>query len=194
MLISAQRTLVKGNVMGVYGRGRPKRWNPFTGEGSAPPDAPGEYRVRDRFGNIKYIGETNNLRRRIREHKSRGKIRELGEGTVDWMKASVASDSFSRREHERRSIRKHNPELNRSRGGEGRPAMPLRIPNAPSEIEKPERGFIGRLLSIIKWVLIILVISIVLVFFVKTKLMPAISDELPAVFHDITQLCRIIPS
>lgn len=141
--------------MGVYGRGRPRKWNPFTGEGSTPPDAPGEYRLRDASGKMAYIGETNNLRRRLKEHKSRGKLKELGEGTVEWMRASASSDSATRREHERRSIRKHKPELNRSRGGEGRPAVTM-IPQLDyAATDKPTRGPLGCILSLAKWALII---------------------------------------
>ena len=111
-------------MMGIYGRGRPKRWDPFTGQGSNPPSAPGEYRIRDSSGKVKYVGETNNIRRRIGEHMKKGKLKELGEGTVDWMVASKSSDSSARRDHEKKSISKYSPDLNRSRGGEGRPANP----------------------------------------------------------------------
>lgn len=141
--------------MGVYGRGRPRKWNPFTGEGSTPPDAPGEYRLRDKSGKIAYVGETNNLRRRLKEHKSRGKLRDLGEGTVEWMRASDSSDSFSRRKHERHSINKHKPRLNRSRGGEGRPATAV-IPSFDiAEAQRSKRGSFGYVLTVVKWVFII---------------------------------------
>lgn len=148
--------------MGVYGRGRPKRWNPFTNEGSTPPDAPGEYRVRDTSGKIAYVGETNNLRRRIKEHKSRGKLKELGEGTVDWMRASDSSDSSSRREHERRSIRKHKPRLNKSRGGEGRPAVTMTPSYDVTESYKPKRDPFGCVLTLVKWAFIIVAICVAL--------------------------------
>lgn len=151
--------------MGVYGRGRPKRWNPFTGEGSTPPDAPGEYRLRDRSGKITYVGETNNLRRRLKEHKSKGKIKQLGEGTVDWMRASDSSDSASRREHERRSIRKHKPSMNKSRGGEGRPAVSVRIPQETGSVSRQKRSPLGCLASLAKWVFIALAVGAALSFF-----------------------------
>lgn len=108
--------------MGIFSRGRPRRYDPFTGEGSRPPAAPGEYRIRDTSGEVVYVGETNNLSRRINEHKRSGKIKEVGPCAVDWMQASDSSDSVSRRDHERRGIRKYRPDMNRSRGGEGRPS------------------------------------------------------------------------
>lgn len=61
--------------MGIYKQGRPKKYNPKTGEGQKPPSAPGEYRIRDENGDIVYIGETNNLNRRMNEHIKSGKIK-----------------------------------------------------------------------------------------------------------------------
>lgn len=61
--------------MGTYKPGRPKKYNPSTGKGQAPPSKPGEYRIRDEAGNILYVGETNNLKRRMKEHIKSGKIK-----------------------------------------------------------------------------------------------------------------------
>ena len=108
--------------MGDYKRGRPKKYNPFTGKGSVPPEAPGEYRIRKDDGSYYYVGETNNLRRRLKEHKKKGRLSELESGFVEFIEASSTSSSSSRREHEQRSIKKHKPSNNKSRGGEGRPA------------------------------------------------------------------------
>ena len=33
--------------MSIYKPGRPSKYDPFTGKGSPPPSAPGEYRIRD---------------------------------------------------------------------------------------------------------------------------------------------------
>lgn len=77
--------------MSIYKAGRPWKFDPTTGAGHRPPNSPGEYRMRDGSGCITYIGETNDLARRMREH-------------------------------EQQSIEKHHPTLNRSKGGEGRPA------------------------------------------------------------------------
>ena len=76
--------------MSIYKPGRPSKYDPFTGKGSPPPSAPGEYRIRDAAGSIAYVGETNDLRRRMGEHLRRGKLAQ------------------------------HDPPLNRSVGGEGR--------------------------------------------------------------------------
>ena len=54
--------------MSIYKPGRPSKYDPFTGKGSPPPSAPGEYRIRDAAGSIAYVGETNDLRRRMALH------------------------------------------------------------------------------------------------------------------------------
>lgn len=110
--------------MSIYKPGRPAKYNPTTNSGNKPPHAAGEYRIRDMAGNITYIGETNNLSRRTQEHIRSGKL-PVGkecESTIEYMIADGRSTSHTRRLHEQHSITKHNPLLNKSRGGEGRPA------------------------------------------------------------------------
>ena len=62
--------------MGIYSPGRPKKFNPTTGEGRTPPSAPGEYRIRDEKGKIVYVGETSDLNRRMHEHIRSGKLKK----------------------------------------------------------------------------------------------------------------------
>lgn len=110
--------------MAIYRPGRPTKYNPSTGVGQKPPAKPGEYRMRDAAGNMTYVGETNNLARRIDEHIRSGKL-PTGQGcgsTVEYMVADGRSTSRTRRAHEQQSIEKHHPTLNKSKGGEGRPA------------------------------------------------------------------------
>lgn len=109
--------------MCTYGPGRPTKYNPTTGAGTKPPSKPGEYRIRNSDGQIVYIGETNDLARRMAEHIRSGKL-SVGSnaGTFEFQIADGRSTSRTRREHERDKIAKHQPELNKSKGGEGRPA------------------------------------------------------------------------
>lgn len=110
--------------MSAYKPGRPRKYNPTTGAGQKPPAKPGEYRIRDAFGSITYIGETTDLARRMGEHRRSGKL-PTGEGqnsTIEYQVADGRSTSRTRREHEREKIAQHQPPLNRSKGGEGRPA------------------------------------------------------------------------
>lgn len=106
--------------MPPYKPGRPKKYTPATGTGTRPPALPGEYRIRDGQGEISYIGETNNLARRTAEHVRSGKLSE--DGAIEYKVADGRSTSRTRREHERLKIAQHQPPLNRSGGGEGRPA------------------------------------------------------------------------
>ena len=110
--------------MSMYKPGRPSKYNPTTKEGTKPPKAPGEYRIRDKDGGIMYVGETNNLNRRMYQHTRYGKMangQNIG-GTFEWKRADGRSTSITRREHERQKIAQHNPPMNLSRGGEGRKA------------------------------------------------------------------------
>ena len=106
--------------MSIYSSGRPTKYNPTTGAGVRPPSLPGEYRLRNAQGDILYIGETDDLARRTAEHVRSGKLPR--NGTVEYKVADGRSTSRTRREHERLKIAQHQPPLNRSKGGEGRPA------------------------------------------------------------------------
>lgn len=106
--------------MSIYKPGRPAKYNPSSGAGARPPAMPGEYRIRDAGGSILYIGETDNLTRRMAEHIRSGKL--AAGCTIEYQVADGRSTSRTRREHEREKIKQHQPPLNKSKGGEGRPA------------------------------------------------------------------------
>lgn len=110
--------------MGTYKPGRPVKYNPGSGSGLIPPAMPGEYRIRNPEGRIVYIGETNNLARRTSEHIRGGKLAgEHCRNTIEYKIADGRSTSHTRRMHEQAKISQHRPTLNRSSGGEGRPAV-----------------------------------------------------------------------
>lgn len=106
--------------MPIYKSGRPVKYKPAAEAGNKPPAEPGEYRIRDAQGNILYIGETDNLARRTGEHLRSGKL--PADGAIEYKVADGRSTSRTRREHEKMKIAQHQPPLNRSKGGEGRPA------------------------------------------------------------------------
>ena len=109
--------------MGIYKPGRmPEAGN---NDGRKPPPRAGEYRILDSSRKVKYIGETNNLARRMGEHRRAGKLRDSDR--FAWQTADGRSTSNTRRKHEREKIKKHRPELNRSGGGEGRKAKLNRL-------------------------------------------------------------------
>lgn len=110
--------------MSIYKSGRPHKYNPLTKSGTKPPQKPGEYRIRDESDKIVYVGETNNLLRRMNEHCRSGKMsNQEGRYTFEWKVADGRSTSATRREHERKKIEEHAPKMNRSKGGEGRRAV-----------------------------------------------------------------------
>ena len=104
--------------MSIYKPGRPQKYNPSCETGNKPPSKPGEYRIRDDSGKIRYIGETCNLNRRMHEHIKSGKLNDSR--TIEYKVADGRSTSKTRREHEREKIAEHSPDLNKSKGGEGR--------------------------------------------------------------------------
>lgn len=106
--------------MSIYKSGRPSKYNPISGSGRRPPSCPGEYRIRDNANKIAYVGETNNLNRRMNEHIRNGKLSEGTGVSFEWKAADRRSTSRTRRMHEQVKIKQHQPEWNRSKGGEGR--------------------------------------------------------------------------
>lgn len=108
--------------MSIYKPGRPSKYTPSAGDGRRPPSLPGEYRIRDGSNRIAYVGETNNLNRRMHEHIRSGKLSEGGGVSFEWKVADGRSTSRTRRIHEQAKIKQHCPDWNKSVGGEGRPA------------------------------------------------------------------------
>jgi hypothetical protein len=109
--------------MGLYAPGRPTEYQPETKKGAEPPAKPGEYRILSRGGgkssrDIHYVGETNNLKRRMEEHRRSGKFSDSQ--IIAYKTADESSNSQSRRIHEQHKIRQHTPPENKSKGGEGR--------------------------------------------------------------------------
>lgn len=72
-------------------------------------------------GNIAYVGETDNLLRRMQEHMRTGKIQQGF--AFDFQIADGRSTFQTRRNHEADKIDQHNPYGNQRRGGGGRPAL-----------------------------------------------------------------------
>lgn len=106
--------------MGIYKSGRPTKYNPTTKRGTKPLHRAGEYRIRGGGGSISYVGETNDLYRRMYQHQQSGKLSISDGSTFEYKYADGRSTSVTRREHERLKIAQHNPSMNRSCGGEGR--------------------------------------------------------------------------
>lgn len=105
--------------MSIFKPGRPKKYDPFDKKGKEPPSSPGLYRIRDSANEIVYVGETNNLKRRMGQHISQTKKLKNGE-KFEYKEADGRSSSVTRRVVEQEKIEKFKPERNSSLGGEGR--------------------------------------------------------------------------
>ena len=127
--------------MGVYKRGRPYKFDPKKQDIDMVPNVPGEYRICDKEGNRRYIGETCNIRRRMKEHIRVAKKINVEKGDYfEYKIASESSTSAERRIHERQKIAQHKPQLNCSKGGEGR--VYVHSPREPQNTRKiMERKF-----------------------------------------------------
>jgi len=97
----------------LYKPGRPSRKPPLK--------APGLYRWRNKKTNkIEYVGETNDLKRRMLEHERSEKPVNRETHYFEWKQADGRFSVNKRREHETQKIDLHKPLLNRVRGGGGR--------------------------------------------------------------------------
>ena len=100
--------------MGIFKRGRPSQ--------QTPPAKSGLYYLRNkRTGDVDYVGETSNLKRRKAEHTASGKL-DTAKHKFEFKIADGRSTSKTRREHECFKIKQHEPDLNENGGGGGRHA------------------------------------------------------------------------
>jgi predicted GIY-YIG superfamily endonuclease len=94
-------------------RGRPAR--------TPPKNKPGVYRITNKkTDKVEYIGESNNLARRKREHRQTGNLNPKKERFEHQASPNATTDQ--RRAQERAQIKRHNPPRNQRRGGGGRRA------------------------------------------------------------------------
>lgn len=108
--------------MALYKPGRPTEVHPLDpNETRSIPKAKGEYRIiNGDTREVMYVGVTNNLSRREREHERTGKINS--DNSIFAYKVADGRASQSRiNDHERAKIEQHNPPLNQRAGGAGRP-------------------------------------------------------------------------
>ena len=122
--------------------GRPTRFRPSGRHSTKPPECAGVYYIYNADGDMVYAGQSVNLRRRVYEHKRRGKIPEGG--YVDCFKAKDGITYDQLNDTEREKIKKYNPPLNQRSGGGGRTAISLR--SHPSKETEKKRNYLYRLL------------------------------------------------
>ena len=107
--------------MHIYKSGRPTEFRPFSDkEQKNVPAKSGEYRILDSEKNVKYVGYSCNLKRRMKQHIKTGKLNEKN-CIFAFKCADGRASRSSLAEHERKKIKKHTPSLNKRAGGAGRP-------------------------------------------------------------------------
>ena len=137
-------------------RGRPIRFRPSSpGSINKLPECAGIYYIHDAEGNIAYVGQAVNLRRRVKQHKKVGKIPEGGYVDCFRAKDGIAYDELDATERDK--INKYNPPLNQRDGGGGRKSPKLKRhasealagmgTDVPEQAPKSKRSFLYRLLG-----------------------------------------------
>lgn len=81
------------------------------------PNKPGVYRICTSDKNIKYIGLSNEVRRRAREHRHSGKFENTD--YIEYLKLKPGVGVEGLREAEREQIIRHSPYANKRKGGGG---------------------------------------------------------------------------
>jgi len=100
--------------------GRMRETDKIKGSDSPLPNAPGVYRhVSKENGNIDYVGESKNLKKRQQEHARNGKL-NTDKQYVQYGEAKNTASTDDRRRTEVNHIARHNPPGNTTKGGNGR--------------------------------------------------------------------------
>lgn len=108
-----------GNNNGPYTKGRPNKYDPMSNKGNKPPHVAGEYRIKDSNNEYKYIGMSNDLNHRMKDHIKSGKINDE-DRIFEWKPAKPGTSYEDLRKHEQSKIKAKHPYANKSVGGEGR--------------------------------------------------------------------------
>lgn len=100
--------------------GRMKHSSTVKGKDCIIPNTPGVYRHVDKeTGEIGYVGQTNNLKKRQQQHALSGKL-NLDTHNIHFSAARANADRDDLCETEKKHIKKHKPSENKTAGGNGR--------------------------------------------------------------------------
>ena len=98
--------------------GRPVRKEEYYSADDLPRDK-GAYVIRDQQGDTKYVGMTNNVERRMQEHRRTGMYEEGQQIVFHRAHPNTGQPTLAR--HEDRLINKEKPYANSRKSGGGRP-------------------------------------------------------------------------
>ncbi|HOE91388.1 MAG TPA: GIY-YIG nuclease family protein [Candidatus Cloacimonadota bacterium] len=100
--------------------GRMKETDTIKGKDCEIPNTPGAYRhINKETGEVDYVGQTDNLRKRQQEHERNGKL-DTKSQTVACKEAKADASKDDLCNTERDHIKRHNPSGNKTKGGNGR--------------------------------------------------------------------------
>lgn len=112
-----ERTTNKGAAIPP---GRMRETDKIKGKDSPIPHKPGEYRhINKKTGDIEYIGQTNDLRKRQQEHERNGKL-DTSTQYVAYKEAKPNATKDDLLKTEKDHIEHHKPTGNKYKGGNGR--------------------------------------------------------------------------
>lgn len=104
----------------AIGPGRMHKTDTVKGKDCPIPNKPGNYRhTNKKTGEVEYVGESNNLRKRQQEHVRSGKL-DTSKQNVEYSTAKKDATREQRRQTEKDHIKRHNPQGNKTIGGNGR--------------------------------------------------------------------------
>lgn len=100
--------------------GRMRQTDTIKGKDCPLPAEPGIYRhVNKKSGEVDYVGQTDNIRKRQQEHAREGKLNPV-EQRIAWAQARSNATRESLLKTEKDHISRHNPSGNTYKGGNGR--------------------------------------------------------------------------
>ena len=81
------------------------------------PKSTGVYHIQTSGGNVKYVGVSNNLQRRLQQHIAGDKFKKNNTFVYGKAKPNISAKTLGRTE--KQHIAKHKPYLNKTKGGNG---------------------------------------------------------------------------
>ena len=100
--------------MGAYKPGKLYKYELKNAENDKPPSIRGDYKIYDKNGEVKYSGITNDLRRRMHEHKRSGKLGE--NDCFEYRVAEGYSTPNTRSAREQEKISRRKLQQNKTKG------------------------------------------------------------------------------
>lgn len=117
---AAKKAEKRTNRQSALRAGRMRETDKIKGSDSPLPKEPGMYRhVDKKTGNVDYVGQTDNLKKRQQEHARSGKL-DTSRQKVQYGTAQSGASKDALLKTEVDHIARHKPSGNKTKGGNGR--------------------------------------------------------------------------